>query len=492
MKKYIILICVIILTSVNLAVVYSETSEEEICYTELVSDNPILEDNYENYSVYTDSFSNLNPLGDPFINLPFDTPLVFIRFINVGDESSLRVGNWPTYHKYNFYEIYVDDPRDFETSFIGCGLMEITPKGDYELNSLDVESYGFADLDSYEIIRNSNARNKIDRIFETTQLMRDVDSSPFLEMKNTRIYIDDGQVYFTPSDYIDLFADAINAYTNGDNDAMYNYLGDVIDEGEHYVEYLTNYDLYQDSQKHNSGIGDSNEPTEFESEIEPVKYSPTLGETVSDNDLNDLINIINQQGRELEDWGLISSYDSLNSVDVGTTVNSSTFSRIQIKLNSFMTTIGKDSLFEEISSYDLITENELEIIKNNLNKYLQNKHCENDDFSCSSWTRCSSGSTSRNVDRERGCIGNSPTTSNSCAWTFHRNGARSTQGSGCRTAVFQERIHRDVHSETVSDYCGVFSLNQWLGHTRTTRARVGTVDNCDAGGGNGGPGGAGN
>lgn len=474
MKKLILLM--IFALTINFS--YGASVQED-CFEEMKNYVSIINES-ENYNSFKNDFSSLRPISEPFMNLQFATPITYIRFNNMGTPSSLQVNTWPTYKEYNFYEMYVDNPSNFDWEFIGCGYMRLKPEGEYNFTNLNSNLYGRADLDSYQIIQDTNTPTK--RVFRTKQMMLDVDEDDFLEWDTLRIYMKDSSLYFKPYNYIDMLKTGINNYQSGDPLGMYNYVKNVVQTNEPFVFYLSDYAIFN-LPEYESGISDDKTPTEFSDSVSIETFNVILGEMIYSNEINDIIDLVNVQGNELKTYGFIASYINISNISQNGVIEKKTFEDLQNNLQLFLTIINRVSLFQPIDSNNLIYQNHIIKINENLNNYLQEKHCKNPDFSCNAWGICTSSLTNRIVNRNRNCIGIVPKNNDGCTWVLHKYGPTSTVTSGCTTQTYRTVYQRDLYNNQISDYCGIFNLNQWIGHTKSYQQLVGTTDNCDTGGG---------
>ena len=451
----------------------------EECFDELKGYYDFGNMTYEDFEDGMSSFYNLN---EPFLKFTFDTPLVLIRFNPMGTNSTLRVNPWPQYKSYNFFEMYADDPTRFGGErFAGCGFMKLTPLGDYDYDTLDVNNYGGEDLSSYQIKRDNDRLDY--RVLETQHDTFDVENESFLRWNMLRIYWKDDSVFFKQYEIIDEYKDAISDFKLGDNEAFVQYRIGLVNSGEDWAPYMEDYEAYK-SVNIDSGIGDNTNPLSFP--MPPtVTYSPPVGEQITLDTLEDVVTVLNNNLAELRTYGFISPYAPVSVPAPGDIVTRAKFEEIQGHLHNMLNVISKGSLYEPLSGDPIILESDLIKTRNNLNAYLNNKACIPGDFNCEGWGFCS-GSSARSVSRNRNCIGTVPQPSVGCTWSLYSIGPTYSTGWDCSATLYRDYVYRDLFNSMVFDVCGIFNANQWMGHTKTTATVVGWVDNCGGGDGDDG------
>lgn len=462
------------------------TSRED-CFDELSNYYDFDADGIE-YSDYQDGFSSYYVLDEPFLRLPFEDPIIYIRFNNVGIESSLKAGDWPTYNEYNFFEIYIDNPNTFDFQFASCGYMKLEPLGDYDFNNLDVSDFKSQDLFSYSFDFDLNKPNF--RIFETTYDTIDVNNDPFVGWELLRVLYKQNGLYFQQYNLVDDYKQAFQDYKEGQFDSFSYYKTDIINSGADFAKHLEDYDLYKEV-LYDSGISENTEPFEFVVPS-PIVYEFALGDKVEVSSIENAIDLLNDQLIELKDYDFISSYSLVSKPVIGELNHLLNINEIQDNLREMFAVIDRSSFFKEIEFNEvegqtIISKNDLLTIEENLNTYLEKKVCAPGDYVCTTWSLCS-GTSSRSVIDNRNCIGVIPPKSVACSWKLDLIGPTYSSDFGCSGTLFRDNTYKDVFNTFIFDSCGIFVTNQWIGHTKIEKTVAGSFDDCggddDGGGGN--------
>jgi hypothetical protein len=463
-----------------LLVQFSYSTKQEDCFNQLYLENNIFNSSNITYTDINTSISGFYLLNEPFMNLKFDTPIVKIRFYNFNETTTLKVLTWPTYRKYNYFELYVEDMLSFGSDFAGCGLINITPLGSYTLNTIFSSDYSYGDFNNYSIDKNFNSGGF--KIVRTRQDMYDKFSNPFVKLTIDRVYLIDPTLYFKMYDVFDDFEFYLNKYKMGDLSAFDKYVNFLIGKGDDYTKYLFNYELYFGL---NTSSSINSIPVNSFNDSIPLSSFLTLNLSKIDSvEMNNLINNINS---EITNLSLISTFpNTLINLTLNTSlISSSKFIEINDKLKGMLNTIDRGGLFKPLNLTPLIKRVDFDTLVYNYNMYISNKFCVNEDFICTSWDKCNLGKTHRLINKKRICFEKvTPTPVADCQWRLDRNSGTFTSSRMCSSDTYRKDIYRDVLNFNINDYCGVYSMNSWLGHEKTVNILISSFDTCGGDGGN--------
>ncbi|MCA9459189.1 MAG: hypothetical protein KC550_01430 [Nanoarchaeota archaeon] len=451
---------------------------------------PVTTDNIP-YSDYSSGMSTLKEFSSPYLGIDFDTPVVYVKFFNYGTSTTLRVNPYPQYSEFNFYEMYVEDPANFGLQFAGCGVLKLDPIGFYNFNN--IYSWDFGSYDSNTIDINQDTFIGKFRVFENDIRARDDNGNLFIEWNNYRVYYDNSTaLYFNQAELLNSYKNAINSFLGGNSGAFADYREGAILSGKDWAQYLRGYSNYVNA-GYISGIGDGTLPTPF---VQPAPFQVTffnLSSVVGISDMNTLIDIINNQYAELAFYGLHAGYVPITHIPSDSLIEKSKFEEIDTKVRTLFNIIDRAGFHRDPEIEILVSDETIQAFRDNINIYLSEKLCDVPDFTCGTWGACTGlvggpGITNRAVTRNRNCVNYNPLPATTCKWAIHTTGATYRSTNTCSYNTLRDDTYRDLFTLLVTDTCGIYTVDKWIGHTTVGATNLGATDTCYSGGGDDGGG----
>lgn len=202
---------------------------QEDCF-EVLNEKYSFDFSYQEFRKEVDN-SQFAPLTKSWVNLDFIEPIYFVKLYHFGERSVFKydfmefekgkVGSmeWPNNYEFQVFEQYLKNPVTQKYEFMGCGFIEMIPRGSYTLKNLTNDANFRINTNNWRVDYNIED-DKI--LFEQFAPGFDINKESSVDWNSFIIFYKNDELFFNEGDLIPYFTKSVNEYKNGN---IYLYVG---------------------------------------------------------------------------------------------------------------------------------------------------------------------------------------------------------------------------------------------------------------------------